>query len=77
MYAAFCASKEPTDAVLAKVLEDLVPLSKLMSEQIASLRKWAKGRARPATTLEQERPGRKLHQPAPPPPVAGMGVGLN
>lgn len=77
LYAAFGTGKEPTDAVVAKVLEDLVPLSKLMSEQIAALRKWAKGRARPATTPEQERTGRKIHQPAPPPPATGLSVGLN
>ena len=39
MYAAFCVGKEPTDAVIAKVMEDMVPLSKLMSEQIGALRK--------------------------------------
>ena len=77
LYAAFGAGKEPTDEAIAKVLEDLVPLSKLMSEQIAALRKWAKGRARPATTPEQERTGRKIQAPAPPVPVAGLGVGLN
>jgi len=54
-----------------------VPLSKLMSEQIAALRKWAKGRARPATTPEQERTGRKIHQTTLTPPAAGMGVSLN
>jgi hypothetical protein len=58
-------------------MDDMVPLSKLMSEQIAALRKWAKGRARPATTPEQERTGRKIHQSEPTPPAAGMGVGLN
>ena len=77
MYAAFSAGKEPTDAAIGKVLKDLVPLSRLMGEQIAALRKWAKGRARPATTPEQERRGRKIHQPPPPPPAAGLGVGLN
>ena len=77
LYAAFGTGKEPTDAVIAKVLEDLVPLSKLMSEQIAALRKWAKGRTRPATTPEQERTGRKIQQPAPPVLVTGLGAGLN
>jgi SpoVK/Ycf46/Vps4 family AAA+-type ATPase len=62
LYAAFSTGKEPTDAQIATVLEDMVPLSKLMGEQIAALRKWAKGRARPATTPEQERTGRKIQQ---------------
>ena len=60
LYAAFGTGKEPTNVTVNTVLEDLVPLSKLMGEQIAALRKWAKGRARPATTPEQERTGRKI-----------------
>jgi hypothetical protein len=39
---------EPTDLAIARVLTDFVPLSKTMAEQIAGLRNWAKGRARPA-----------------------------
>jgi len=70
LYAAFSTGKEPTDAQITKVLEDTVPLSKLMGEQIATLRKWAKGRARPATTPEQERTGRKIQQSAPVPELA-------
>jgi hypothetical protein len=42
------------------LLNDLVPLSKLMSEQIEGLRKWAKGRARRATAREAERSERKI-----------------
>jgi len=34
-----------------------VPLSKLMAEQISGLKNWAKGRARLATSFEQERRG--------------------
>jgi len=32
------------------VLNEFVPLSKQMAEQITGLRQWAKGRARPATS---------------------------
>jgi len=42
------------------VLTDLVPLSKLMAEQIAALRNWAKGRARMATSTPMESKLRKL-----------------
>jgi ATP-dependent 26S proteasome regulatory subunit len=49
--------KEPTDLDVAGVLTEFVPLSKLMAEQITSLRNWAKGRARLATSFEQEKRG--------------------
>ncbi|MBI5821399.1 MAG: AAA family ATPase [Verrucomicrobia bacterium] len=50
LYQAFAADREPTDLTIAQVLNDFVPLSKLMSEQINGLRQWAKGRARLATS---------------------------
>ncbi len=52
--------REPTDMTIATVLTDLVPLSKLMAEQIAGLRNWASGRARYATTIHEDRRIRKL-----------------
>ncbi len=60
LYAAFDENAEPTDLTVATVLNDLVPLSKLMAEQITGLRTWAKGRARCATTAQVERRVRKL-----------------
>jgi hypothetical protein len=51
---------EPTDLPIAEVLTGFVPLSKLMNEQIAGLRKWASGRARLATSPVTERKLRKL-----------------
>jgi SpoVK/Ycf46/Vps4 family AAA+-type ATPase len=60
LYTGFAQGKEPTDLGISMVLNESIPLSKLMGEQIQGLRKWAKGRARPATTLEQERTGRKI-----------------
>jgi hypothetical protein len=42
------------------VLNDLVPLSRLMGEQIQALRTWAKGRARLATTPAEAAAGRKI-----------------
>jgi len=39
---------------------DLVPLARLMGEQIQTLRAWAKGRARLATTPAEAAAGRKL-----------------
>jgi SpoVK/Ycf46/Vps4 family AAA+-type ATPase len=60
LYAAFAENDEPNDLAVAQALASFVPLSKLMSEQITSLRQWAKGRARPATPPEPERKLRKL-----------------
>jgi len=60
LHAAFSRREEPTDLSIALLLNDLVPLSKLMSEQIDALRKWATGRARRATALESERLERKI-----------------
>lgn len=50
LYNAFDRNTEPTDLDIARVLTEFVPLSKTMAEQITSLRSWAKGRARFATT---------------------------
>ena len=50
LYRAFEQEEEPTDLTIGEVLVDFVPLSKLMGESMTSLRTWAKGRARPATT---------------------------
>ena len=52
--------KEPTDLDIAGVLTEFVPLSKLMAEQIGSLRQWSKGRARLATSPGVERGSRKI-----------------
>jgi SpoVK/Ycf46/Vps4 family AAA+-type ATPase len=60
LYLAFDLGKEPTDLDIARVLTEFVPLSKLMAEQIGGLRNWAKGRARPATSLQPERKLRRL-----------------
>jgi len=60
LYAAFDEDAEPTDLTVATVLNDLVPLSKLIAEQITGLRTWAKGRARCATTAQVDRRVRKL-----------------
>jgi hypothetical protein len=45
---------------IAQVLTEFVPLSKLMAEQIAGLRNWAKRRARLATPEKAERSFRKI-----------------
>src|SRR5512140_257775 len=60
LYAAFDEEKEPTDLTIAQVLTEFVPISKLMAEQIAGLRNWAKGRARPATSPQAERRLRRI-----------------
>jgi AAA+ superfamily predicted ATPase len=60
LYAAFDEENEPTDLTVARVLTEFVPLSKLMAEQIAGLKNWAKGRARLATSQSSERKLRRI-----------------
>jgi hypothetical protein len=60
LYQAFDQDKEPTDLDIAGVLNDFVPLSKLMAEQIKGLRDWAKGRARTATSSVEGKGLRKM-----------------
>jgi SpoVK/Ycf46/Vps4 family AAA+-type ATPase len=60
LHEAFNGRKEPTDLSVAMLLNDLMPLSKLMSEQIDALRKWAKGRARRATALDRKEESRRI-----------------
>ena len=60
LYDAFSRREEPNDITVSMQLTELVPLSKLMSEQITALRQWAKGRARRATAVESKRSERKI-----------------
>ena len=60
LYAAFAEGREPTTLAVSLALNELVPLSRLMGEQLQALRTWAKGRARPATTPAEVLSGRKL-----------------
>jgi len=60
LYQSFSRNEEPTQKAVLAAITDTVPLSKLMGDQINTLRKWAKGRARCATTESIERKERKL-----------------
>jgi len=60
LYAAFATGREPTDLTINTVLNDVVPLSKLMAEPISALRQWAKGRARLATSAAEGKKCRKI-----------------
>ncbi len=60
LYDGFSRREEPTDLSIAAQLNQLVPLSRLMAEQISALRQWAKGRARPATKPVAESPTRRI-----------------
>jgi SpoVK/Ycf46/Vps4 family AAA+-type ATPase len=60
LYAAFAAGREPGMPEILKALADTVPLSKLMAEQIAGLRKWAQGRCRMATSPQVRESGRRI-----------------
>jgi SpoVK/Ycf46/Vps4 family AAA+-type ATPase len=52
MFDAFYEKKPVTTERLLKSIEQTVPLSKTMSEDVDGLRKWAEGRARLATSAE-------------------------
>jgi SpoVK/Ycf46/Vps4 family AAA+-type ATPase len=60
LYVAFDAEKEPTDLDIAGVLNEFVPLSRLMAEQIAGIKNWAKGRARLESSPSAERKLRRI-----------------
>jgi AAA+ superfamily predicted ATPase len=60
LYLSFSLGEEPTDKTVLEAIQNTVPLGKLMGEQINSLRKWAKGRARCATSQRVEQTERKL-----------------
>ena len=61
MFAAFERGDEPTEMDVAASMNSFVPLSKLMAEQIAGLKQWSVGRARPSTSTP-EPPERKLRK---------------
>ena len=61
MFAAFERNSEPTELDVAASMSSFVPLSKLMAEQIAGLKQWSVGRARPSTSTP-EPPERKLRK---------------
>ena len=50
LYAGFADGKEPDDATVRAVLRNTVPLAATMAEKVEALRKWARGRARLATS---------------------------
>lgn len=60
LYGAFAEGREPGMLDITLAVSATVPLSKLMSEQIAGLRKWAQGRCRMATSPVRETKGRKI-----------------
>ena len=60
----FVSSEVPdelTDLDVAASMTSFVPLSRLMAEQIAALKQWSVGRARPSTSTS-EPPERKLRK---------------
>jgi hypothetical protein len=60
LYQAFDSGNEPANLTIASVLTEFAPLSKLMAEQIAGLKNWAKGRARHATSVLVEERKRRV-----------------
>jgi SpoVK/Ycf46/Vps4 family AAA+-type ATPase len=60
LYQAFAEGQEPTTLTCSLVLGELVPLSRLMGEQLKALREWARGRARLATSRSVESTERRI-----------------
>lgn len=60
LYRAFAEGREPGMPDMTLSVGETVPLSKLMSEQITGLRKWAQGRCRMATSVKTETRARKI-----------------
>ncbi len=55
LYLAFDEQAEVTGQHISKAIEQAVPLGKLMKEEINSLRRWAKGRTRPASVGDENK----------------------
>jgi len=63
LYDAFDKDDELNDMYLYEAIKETVPLSRTMQEDIASMRDWAKSRARlanPITQLEEHEVVRKI-----------------
>jgi len=60
MFDAFYEKQPVTTERVLTSLQQTVPLSKTMSEDVDGLRKWSVGRARPATTPEESQGSRRL-----------------
>ncbi len=54
LFDAFYRGEELSTELIAQAIAQTVPLSKTMSDQLTQLRSWAQGRARLATTPEQQ-----------------------
>jgi hypothetical protein len=59
LYDGFARNAEPSTVSLAKITADSVPLSRLMAEPVKALRQWAQGRARCATSPENQSGSRR------------------
>ncbi|MGK0256964.1 MAG: SpoVK/Ycf46/Vps4 family AAA+-type ATPase [Candidatus Azotimanducaceae bacterium] len=59
LYGAFAEDREPSTQDMPHAVKSTVPLSQLL-DQVDALRKWAKGRARPATSTLPEHKDRKI-----------------
>lgn len=61
MFTAFAdGERQITDADLMKVAAEVVPLSRTAADKVAKLREWAKGKARPASSIEQKAEERRV-----------------
>ena len=55
MFEAFSEDREVETTDIMNSIEDIVPLSKLMKEDITELRTWSQSRARLASKLEEQK----------------------
>ncbi|MFW5989339.1 MAG: hypothetical protein ACOCPQ_03800, partial [Desulfosudaceae bacterium] len=67
LYDAFAEDRGLTTGDVLRGLEEQVPLSRTMAEEITALRQWAAGRARPAAQDDIERQREQWQQRRKPP----------
>jgi hypothetical protein len=60
LFRGFADGHEPNDLLVMTAIGEQTPLSRLMKEEIAALRKWAKSRTRPASETQSEDASRKI-----------------
>ena len=61
LYHAFARDMEPTTLTFSTAIQSIVPLSRLSAESVQSIRQWAQGRARSASsTVMKAAKGRKI-----------------
>lgn len=61
LFDAFAEGKDLNTSGILKAIKETVPLSRTMQEEMSHLRMWSEGRARDASTPQEESPGAQVH----------------